>query len=224
MRRSTVAVPNMMDPREWLSQHLAEADPDLVRSMLQSFAEQLMAADASAACNAGFGERTPARVNSRNGYRRREWDTRAGTIELAIPKLRQGSYFPGWLLEPRRRAEQALVAVVAECNVKGVSTRRVDGLIKSLGIEGISKSKVSEMAKSLDEAVAAFRTRPLDAGPYTFVWLDTLFLKSREGGRIANVAAVIATAVNADGHREILGLEVLIQRGWCRVDGLPNGP
>ena len=224
MRRSTVAVPNMMDPREWLSQHLAEADPDLVRSMLQSFAEQLMAADASAACNAGFGERTPARVNSRNGYRRREWDTRAGTIELAIPKLRQGSYFPGWLLEPRRRAEQALVAVVAQCYVEGVSTRRVDDIVRSMGIDGISKSQVSELAKSLDEVVNAFRNRPLDAGPYTYVWVDALTQKVREGGRIVNVVAVVATGVNADGYREILGIDVFTTEdgaGWslgaCRA-------
>jgi putative transposase len=165
MRRNTVAVPNMMDPREWLSQHLAEADPDLVRSMLQAFAEQLMAADASAACNAGFGERTPARVNSRNGYRARDWDTRVGTIDLQIPKLRRDSYYPSWLLEPRRRAEQALVAVVAQCYVEGVSTRRVDDIVNAMGIDGISKSQVSELAKSLDEIVDAFRNRPLDAGP-----------------------------------------------------------
>jgi transposase-like protein len=156
-------------------------------------------------------------VNRRNGYRERDFDTRAGTIELLLPKLRQGSYFPSWLLEPRRRAERALVAVVAECYVKGVSTRRVDGLVKTLGIEGISKSKVSEMAKSLDEMVAAFRSRPLDAGPYTYLWCDALALKCREGGRIANVAAVVATSVNADGHREILGLDVLTSEdgaGW----------
>jgi len=212
-----VAVPNMMDPREWLSQHLAEADPDLVRSMLAAFAEQLMAADASAACNAGYGERTPARVNSRNGYRAREWDTRVGTIELQIPKLRRDSYYPNWLLEPRRRAEQALVAVIAQCYVEGVSTRRVDDIVRSMGIDGISKSQVSELAKSLDEKVNAFRNRPLDAGPYTYVWVDALTQKVREGGRIVNVVAVVATGVNVDGHREILGVDVFTTEdgaGW----------
>src|SRR5438445_1208074 len=217
MRRNTVAVPNMMDPREWLVQHLAEADPDLVRSMLQGFVETLMSAEASAVCNAGYGERTPGRVNVRNGYRVRDWDTRVGTIDLAIPKLRQGSYFPGWLLEPRRRAEQALVAVVAQCYVEGVSTRRVDDIVRSMGIDGISKSQVSELAKSLDEVVNAFRNRPLDAGPYTYVWVDALTQKVREGGRICPVAALVATGVNAAGYREILGLDVVTSEdgtGW----------
>lgn len=217
MRRNTVAVPNMMDPREWLAQHLAEADPDLVRSMLQTFVEQLMGAEASAVCNAGYAERTPDRSNVRNGYRERRWDTRAGTIDLAIPKLRSGSYFPGWLLEPRRRAEQAMVAVVAQCYVEGVSTRRVDDVVKAMGIEGISKSQVSELAKSLDVIVAEFRSRPLDAGPYTYVWVDALTQKVREGGRIVNVACVIATGVNVEGHREILGVDVFTTEdgaGW----------
>jgi putative transposase len=206
-----------MDPVVWLRKQLEEADVDLLREMVATFIQTLMGAEADALCGAPYGERSADRVNRRNGYRGRDFDTRAGTMELLVPKLRQGSYFPGWLLEPRRRAERALVAVVAECYVKGVSTRRVDGLVKSLGIEGISKSKVSEMAKSLDEAVAAFRSRPLDAGPYTYLWLDALALKCREGGRIANVAAVVATGVNADGHREILGLDVLTSEdgaGW----------
>ncbi len=206
-----------MDPVVWLRKQLEEADVDLLREMVATFVQALMGAEADAVCGALYGQRSPERVNRRNGYRARDFDTRVGTMSLAIPKLREGSYFPDWLLTARRRAERALVAVVAECYVKGVSTRRVDGLIKTLGIDGISKSQVSELAKSLDEHVAAFRTRPLDAGPYTFVWLDALFLKSREGGRIANVAAVIATAVNADGHREILGLEVLTSEdgaGW----------
>ncbi len=206
-----------MDPVVWLRKQLEEADVDLLREMVATFVQALMGAEADAVCGALYGERSSDRVNRRNGYRARDFDTRVGTMSLAIPKLREGSYFPDWLLTPRRRAERALVAVVAECYVKGVSTRRVDGLIKTLGIEGISKSQVSELAKSLDEDVAAFRTRPLDAGPYTFVWLDALSLKCREGGRIANVAAVVATAVNADGHREILGLDVLTSEdgaGW----------
>ena len=198
-------------------QHLAEADPDLVRSMLATFVEQLMGAEASAVCNAGYAERTPDRANVRNGYRQRRWDTRVGTIDLGIPKLREGSYFPGWLLEPRRRAEQAMVAVVAQCYVEGVSTRRVDDVVKAMGIEGISKSQVSELAKSLDLIVEAFRTRPLDAGPYTYVWVDALTQKVREGGRIVNVACVIATGVNVEGHREVLGVDVFTTEdgaGW----------
>jgi transposase-like protein len=206
-----------MDALSWLRKQLDDAEPDLLRSMVKTFAESLMNAEVDAICNASYGERTPERTNSRNGYRDRDWDTRAGSMELAIPKLRQGSYYPDWLLEPRRRAERALVAVVAECYLLGVSTRRVDGLVKSLGIEGISKSQVSRRAATLDEDVAAFRNRPLDAGPYTYVWLDALFIKCREGGRVVNVAGVIAAAVNADGHREILGLDVVTSEdgaGW----------
>ena len=133
--------------------------------MVKTFAGALMSAEADTICGAGYGERSPERVNSRNGYRTRSWDTRAGTIELAIPKLRTGSYFPGWMLEPRRRAERAMVAVVAECYVRGVSTRRVEGLAQQLGIESLSKSQVSELAKSLDGEVEAFRSRPLDPAP-----------------------------------------------------------
>jgi putative transposase len=212
-----VEVTNTMDVSAWLRKHLEEAEPDLLRTMLQSFAEALMGAEAQARCNAEYGEVSPERVNSRNGFRERRWDTRAGTIELAIPKLRSGSYFPDWLIEPRRRAERALVAVVAQCYVEGVSTRRVDDVVKSMGIEGISKSQVSELAKSLDESVAAFRNRPLDAGPYTYIWVDALTQKVREGGRIVNVAVVIATGVGADGHREILGLDLITTEdgaGW----------
>jgi transposase-like protein len=156
-------------------------------------------------------------VNHRNGYRLRPFDTRVGSVELAIPKLRRGSYFPDWLLDPRRRAEKALVAVVAECYVRGVSTRRVDGLVKTLGIESLSKSQVSRLAGELDEVAAQFRNRPLDAGPYTYVWMDALTQKVREGGRIVNVAVVIAVGVNRDGHREILGLGAITSEdgaGW----------
>jgi putative transposase len=208
-----------MDPVVWLRKHLEEADTDLLRAMVETFIETLMGAEVDAMCGAPYGERSPERENRRNGYRPRRFDTRAGTIALGIPKLREGSYFPGWLLEPRRRAEQALVQVIAECYVRGVSTRRVDGLVQTLGIEGISRSKVSEIAKSLDAQVAAFRTRALDGGAYTYLWLDALALKCREDGRIANVAAVVATAVNADGHREILGFDVLTSEdgaGWTQ--------
>jgi transposase-like protein len=208
-----------MDPVVWLRKQLEEADVDLLREMVAAFIQSLMSAEADALCGAAYGERSADRVNRRNGYRERDFDTRAGTIELAVPKLRSGSYYPDWLLERRRRAERALVAVVAECYVKGVSTRRVDGLVKTLGIEGISKSQVSTLAKSLDEGVAAFRSRPLDGAPYTYVWLDALSMRVREGGRIAQLAAVVATGVNADGHREILGLDLFTSEdgaGWTQ--------
>ena len=132
-----------------------------------------------------------------------------GTLDLAIPRVRQGSYLPEWLLEPRRRAERALVAVVAECYVMGVSTRKVEGIAQSMGIQGLSKSQVSEMAKSLDAAVETFRTRPLDEGPYPYVWMDALVVKSREVGRVVNVAVIVATAVNREGRKVILGLDVV---------------
>ena len=211
-----MAVPNIMDPLAWLAKHL-EGDDDLLREMIKSFAEELMAAEAQGLCGAGYGQVSSERVNSRNGYRVRPFDTRAGTVELAVPKLRNGSYYPDWLLTPRRRAEQALVAVIAQCYVEGVSTRRVDDICRTMGIEGISKSQVSEMAKSLDKVVEAFRSRPLDAGPYTYVWLDALTQKVREGGRIVNVAVVVATGVNSNGNREILGMDVITTEdgaGW----------
>ncbi|MCJ7439628.1 MAG: IS256 family transposase [Acidimicrobiia bacterium] len=206
-----------MDALVWLRKHLESADTELLREMVRTFAEALMAAEADAVCGAGYRERSADRVNSRNGYRERVLDTRVGTFDLAIPRLRSGSYFPDWLLEPRRRGEQALVAVVAQCYVEGVSTRRVDDIVKAMGIEGISRSQVSELARSLDEKVAAFRNRPLDAGPYTYVWVDALTQKVREGGRIVNVAMVVATGVNNEGRREILGLDVFTTEdgaGW----------
>jgi hypothetical protein len=206
-----------MDPADWLGKQLQAASPDLLREIVTTFVAQLMNAEAEALCGAGYGERSEDRTNSRNGYRAREWDTRAGTIELAIPKLRSGSYFPDWLLDRRRRAEQALISVVATSYLLGVSTRRVDKLVEALGISGISKSQVSRMAKVLDVEVEAFRTRPLDAGPYTYVWMDALTQKVREGGRVVQVAVVIANGVNADGQREILGLDLITTEdgaGW----------
>ena len=197
-----------IDVSGWLEEQLAQASPDLLRAMVASFAEALMGAEAGAVCGAGYGERSAERTNIRNGYRRRDWDTRAGSISLAIPKLRQGSYFPDWLLERRRRAEAALVTVVATSYLLGVSTRRMEKLVETLGITRLSKSQVSEMARDLDAQVEAFRTRPLDAGPYTFAAADALVLKVREAGRIVNVHALLATGVNADGYREILGLHV----------------
>jgi putative transposase len=197
-----------IDMSGWLHEQLAQASPDLLRAMVSTFAEALMGAEADAVCGASFGERSSERTNTRNGYRRREWDARAGSIELAIPKLRQGSYFPDWLLERRRRAEAALVSVVATSYLLGVSTRRMEKLVETLGITRLSKSQVSVMAKDLDAQVEAFRTRPLDAGPYTFLAADALVLKVREGGRTVNVHALLAVGVNADGYREILGLHV----------------
>jgi putative transposase len=197
-----------IDPAGFLAEHLERAEPDLLRAMLKTFVEALMGAEAEALCNAPFGARRAERTNSRNGYRARGWDTRAGTIEVGIPKLRAGSYFPDWLLERRRRAERALTTVVATCYLLGVSTRRMERLVETLGITGLSKSQVSVMARELDEHVESFRTRPLDAGPYTFVAADALVLKVREGGRVVPVHALLATGVNADGHREILGLDV----------------
>jgi putative transposase len=196
---------------------LMSASPDLLREMIKGFAQRMMDAEVEQLCGAAYGEVSPDRVNSRNGYRRREWDTRAGTIELAVPKLRQGSYYPEWLLERRRRAERALATVVATSYLLGVSTRRVEKLAESLGVTKLSKSQVSVMAAELDEMVASFRSRPLDAGPYAFVWIDALTQKVREGGRTVNVHALIATGVNADGKREILGLDVATAEdgaGW----------
>jgi putative transposase len=213
-----VAVPDTMNAAGLVRKHLeADGGGDLLAGMIKVFADALMSAEADALCGASYGEVSPERVNVRNGYRDRDFDTRAGTISLAIPKLRRGSYFPDWLVEPRRRAERALTAVVAQCYVEGVSTRRVDDVVKAMGIEGISRSQVSRMAAELDEQVAAFRNRPLDAGPYSYVFLDALTQRVREGGRIVNVACVIAVGVNADGHREVLGLDVITTEdgaGW----------
>ena len=197
------------DVSGWLDERLAAASPDLLRTMVKQFAETLMSAEAAAACGAGYRERSTERVNSRNGYRLRDWDTRAGSIELAIPKLRSGSYFPEWLLERRRRAEQALVSVVATSYLLGVSTRRVEKLVAQLGIAQLSKSQVSEMAKSLDAQVEAFRSRPLGDSPYTFLWLDALTQKVREAHRTVIVHALVAVGVTADGQREVLGLDVV---------------
>ena len=206
-----------IDPTGWLDDQLTAASPDLLRSMVKTFAEAVMSAEADQVCGAEYGQRSPERVNSRNGYRTRDWDTRAGTVELAIPKLRSGSYFPEWLLQHRRRAEQALITVVATSYLLGVSTRRVEKLAEQLGVKSLSKSQVSEMATHLDAQVTAFRERPLDAGPYTFVAMDALTMKVRENGRIVNVHALIATGVNNDGHREVLGLDIASQEdgaGW----------
>src|SRR3954462_13658694 len=203
-----MTAPSSIDPTRFLHEQLGSASPDLLRQMLTTFMNTLMSAEADAVCGAPYGEISPERTNVRNGYRHREFDTRAGTLEVAIPKLREGSYFPDWLLERRRRAERALTTVVATCYLLGVSTRRMEKLVDALGITRLSKSQVSVMAAELDAQVGEFRSRPLDAGPYTFVAADALVLKVREGGRVVNVHALVATGVNADGHREILGLQV----------------
>ncbi|MGH2988980.1 MAG: IS256 family transposase, partial [Solirubrobacterales bacterium] len=198
-----------MDLESWLRKQLEEASPDLLRAMVQDFAEALMGAEADALCGAPYGERSSERVNRRNGYRERDWDTRVGSIELGVPKLREGSYFPDWLLQPRRRAEQAFVSVIADAYLAGVSTRRVEKLVQQLGVERMSKSQVSRLAKSLDVIVEDFRTRPLEGAPYPYLVLDALEVKCREGGRTVNACVVHAVAVNRDGFRESLGLDVV---------------
>ena len=211
------AVPSI-DPARFLDEQLSQASPDLMRDLLTTFVNALLSAQADAVCGAGYGERTPERVNSRNGYRHRDLDTRVGTLDVAVPKLRAGSLYPEWLLERRKRAERALTSVVATCYLLGVSTRRMDKLVQTLGITGLSKSQVSVMAKELDEHVEQFRTRRLEAaGPFTFVAADALVLKVREGGRVVPVHVLVATGVNADGHREILGVQVTTSEdgaGW----------
>jgi putative transposase len=211
-----MAAPASIDAIEWLRKQIEQTAPDPLKAMLVEMVNLLMSAEVEAVCNAGYRERKDDRGNQRNGYRERDWDTRVGTIGLKIPKLRHGSYFPAWLLEPRRRAEKALTSVVAEAYLLGVSTRKVEDLVEALGIEKLSKSQVSVLAKELDGTVKSFRERPL-SGPYRYVWLDALVMKSRESGRIANVACLVAVGVNGDGRREVLGLEVVTVEdgaGW----------
>ena len=212
-----MTAPHDIDPHEFLSDLLAQASPDYLRTMLTTVINMLLSADADNVCGAGYGTRSDERANRRNGYRHRDLDTRAGTVDVAIPKLREDTYFPEWLLERRRRAEAALTTVVAHCYLLGVSTRRMDKLVQTLGITGLSKSQVSEMSKDLDSQVEAFRTRPLDEGPYRFVAADALVLKVREHGRVVKVAAMVATGINNDGYREILGIQLgsgETKEGW----------
>jgi len=204
-----MTAPRILDPGAVLGQALSDASPDLMRHLLGTVINSLLSAEADAVCGAEWGQASPDRVNQRNGYRHRDLDTRVGTIDVAVPKLRQGSYFPEWLLERRKRAEAALISVVATCYLLGVSTRRMDKLVESLGITSLSKSQVSRMAADLDGQVAAFRTRSLsDAGPFTFVAADALTMKVREAGRVINAVVLVATGVNGDGHREVLGVKV----------------
>ena len=193
--------------QELLRKAQMEGDVDFLREGVRVLAQALMEIEIEEHLGASRHERTEGRSGHRNGYRQRSWDTRAGTVELAVPRVRDSSYFPS-LLEPRRRAERALAAVVQEAYVHGVSTRKVDELVKALGMAGISKSRVSELCEELDEEVERFRGRPLE-GLYPYVWLDATYLKARQDGRVAATAVVIAVGVNAKtGEREVLGLDV----------------
>ena len=214
-------VKERMDLLELLRKGGMDGDVDFLREALRVLVEGIMDAEVSSRIGAEYGERSAERVTQRNGYRSRAWDTRVGTMDLHIPKLREGSYFPS-LLEPRRRSERALLAVIQQAYVEGVSTRRVDDLVKALGCEGISKSQVSRICQELDVVVDGFMGRPLDGGPYPYLWLDALTQKVREAGRIVNVSVVVATAVNGEGKREIIGMDVGTSEERRLLAGLPT--
>lgn len=197
----------MTQDRMQLSELLEKAGADdVVREMIGFVAQRLMELDVDNRCGAGHSERTDARTNSRNGFRDRPWDTRAGTVALRIPKLRSGSYFPPFL-EPRRTAEKALAAVIQEAYVQGISTRSVDDLVQAMGMSGISKSQVSRLCAEIDERVQTFLHRPIE-GDWPYLWIDATYLKVRQAGRIVSVAAIIAIGANSDGRREVLGMQV----------------
>lgn len=200
--------PHHIDPTAYLEELLTQASPDLMRQMLTDFINQILSAQADTVCGADYATVSAERTNTRNGYRHRQLDTRVGSIDVAIPKLRTGAFFPDWLLERRSRTERALTTVIATCYLKGVSTRRMNDLVSTLGINNLSKSQVSQMAKELDDMVDDFRTRRLDQGPYHFVSCDALTMKVREGGRVVKTSVLLATGVNADGYRELLGMQV----------------
>jgi transposase-like protein len=187
---------------------ISDGDVDFLREGLRVLAEAVMEAEITEVTGVPHGERDPEhRLTRRNGYRERRWDTRVGTMDLAIPRVRDGSYFPS-LLEPRRRAERAMLAVVQEAYVLGVSTRRVEDLVEALGITTLSKSQVSRICAALDAEVEAFRSRPLGEEPYPYLWLDATYLKVREAGRVVSMAALVATGVGMNGERRVLGLEL----------------
>jgi putative transposase len=197
----------MTDDRIALRELLEKSsDTSFLREMVGFAAERLMALETEALCGAAVGERTPDRRNQRNGYRDRDWDTRAGTVELRIPKLRHGSYFPGFL-DPRRMAEKALTAVIQEAYIQGISTRSVDDLVKALGMDGISKSQVSRLCGEIDARVQAFLTRPIE-GDWPYMWLDATYVKVRRDHHIVSVAVIVAVGVNPDGRREVLGMTI----------------
>jgi putative transposase len=182
------------------------SDADLLREMIGFTAQRLMELEVEGLTGAAYGEKSQERLVQRNGYRDRMWETRAGTVELRIPKLRKGSYFPGFL-EPRRLAEKALAAVVQEAYVHGVSTRSVDDLVKAMGMTGISKSQVSRLCAEIDEKIKAFLTRPIE-GDWPYLWIDATYVKVRQSGRIVSVAVIVAVGVNGDGRREVLGMDI----------------
>jgi transposase-like protein len=192
-----------MDLRELLEK---TADPDFLREMIGFTAQRLMELEVETLTGAAHGRRDPDRLTHRNGYRAREWETRAGTVELRIPKIRRGSYFPGFL-EPRRLGEKALTAVIQEAYVHGVSTRSVDQLVQAMGMSGISKSQVSRLCGEIDDKVKTFLNRPLE-GDWPYIWLDATYVKVRQAGRIVSVAVIIAVGVNDDGRREVLGMAI----------------
>jgi len=193
---------------EMLRKATADGDTDFLREGVRILAQAVMEAEVRDLTGAAKGERNPAeRLTHRNGYRERRWDTRVGTIELAVPRVRDGSYLPS-LLDPRRRTERALLAVVQEAYVSGVSTRRVDDLVRAMGIEGMSKSEVSRICAGLDAEVQAFRSRPLTEAAFPYLWLDATYLKVREGGRVVSMACLVATGVATTGERRVLGLEL----------------